>query len=357
VLRPGPNAALAPDGISIVATADGHPCALPDGRVCVFPIVRVDGDVGPATGNLATHDFVQVTGGVQPGYRVACGRLEVTEAGEAELEIEGDVVIRGAAIATTVRTGGSLRARTLRRCRIEALGDVHVEAEMIDCEIRCSGRVYVPRGRVVACRIVARHGVEVRAVGSERSAPCHLQFGVDPLRQGRLNDVQSDLANLRRRLRAARDEVTTHAQRAAMRAQERAAADEILTRLTAELQRMRGKPAARTLAADFLRQEKRRRAAAEEQAAHEAKAARARVEVSGVENEIRALRALSLELRSAIDDESGDANVRVHGLLRAGTHLVGRNARLEVPADHEAVLASERNPGGREAPAWQIVLA
>jgi uncharacterized protein (DUF342 family) len=300
---------------------------------------------------------VQVTGGVQSGYRVTCGRLEVGEVGEAELEVEGDLVVRGAAIGATLRTGGTLRARTLRRCRIEALGDVHVETEMIDCEIRCSGRVYIPRGRLVACRIVALHGVEAQAVGSERSTPCELQFGVDPLRQGRLNDVQSALAGLRRRLRAAREELAGHTLRATMRAQERTAADELLTRLAQELQRMRGKPAARTLAADFLRQEKRRRAAAEEQAQHEAKAARVHADAAGLENEIRALRALSLELRSAMDGEGDAANVRVHGLLRAGSHLAGRQARLELPADHHGVIAGERNVAGAgEVPVWQIVL-
>lgn len=356
VLRPGPNARLGPDGCSIVAAAEGCPCVLADGRVCVFPVLRVDGDVGPSTGNLATASYVQVAGNVEPGYRVACGRLDVSDVSEAEIETEGDVLIRGAGLATTVRAGGTVRARSLRRCRIEALGDVHVGAEMIECEIRCSGRVYVPRGRLVACRIIARQGVEALGVGSERSAPCHLQFGVDPLRQGRLNETQGALAGLRRRLRTVRDELTGHMQRAAMRAQERAAAEEVLNRLAGELQRMRGRPAARSLAADFLRQDKRRRVAAEEQAEQEAKAAKVRDEAAVLENEIRGLRALSLELRSAIDDDEA-VTVRVEGLLRAGSLLVGRHARLEVPDDHHGVTATEVNAGGREAPSWQIALS
>jgi uncharacterized protein (DUF342 family) len=356
-LRPGRNVAVAPDGRSLVATTEGRPVALPDGTVSVFPVRAVPGHVGPATGDVVFPGSVRVAGGVLPGFRVECGSLSCEEIGDAQVEAEGDVRVRGGLIGARIRAGGTLHARTIRRCRIEVYGDVIVECEVADSEIRCSGRLTVLTGRIVDSRVVARRGIEAQAVGSERSAPCRLQIGVDPMRQGRLDELQAQLAGQRRRLRDARETLQRHEQVRAMRVQERAAAEALMTRLRGELAEAGGKRNVRQLAADFLRQEKRRDALLADEVAQIEAAARVRDEVAAIEREMRALRTEAADLRRLVAGDGTPVAIRVHGSALRGTQLLGRHGRIELEAEHRNLTVRERNAGTREAPAWRMVMA
>ncbi len=65
----GTGARKSADGLKIIAQIRGRPELMGDGRVCVFPELKVKGDAGVATGHIRFEGFVDVEGAVQEGYR------------------------------------------------------------------------------------------------------------------------------------------------------------------------------------------------------------------------------------------------------------------------------------------------
>jgi len=58
----GPGTKKSEDGLKILAKVSGRPELLLDGKVCVFPELNVDGDVGLGTGHISFDGFIKVKG-------------------------------------------------------------------------------------------------------------------------------------------------------------------------------------------------------------------------------------------------------------------------------------------------------
>jgi hypothetical protein len=77
----GTGTKKSPDGLKIYAQINGRPELMGDGSVCVFPEIRIKGDVGLATGHIRFDGFVDVEGTIQEGFQVKAGRLAAKERG------------------------------------------------------------------------------------------------------------------------------------------------------------------------------------------------------------------------------------------------------------------------------------
>lgn len=355
-LRTGRNARFSSDRLSVVAVADGHPMVLADGRVSVFPAVVVDGGIGPHTGHVSFPGAVRVNGAVQAGFNVECGRLTAEEIGRSEVRAEGNVLVKGSVIGARIRADGSLHARTVRGATLEVLGDVFVEREVVDSEIRCSGRVRVLRGRIIDSQVIARHGIEAHTIGSERSKPCTLRVGIDPVRQARLDELGEELAAAERDLKREREALQRHEYRRGRAEDERAALEEQAANIRADIDNAAPPPTRERLSARLADIEGRLEALAEELRDHEAKVEAHQAAIAEIEERMAALRTRMDEIRDDMAAEGIRATVRVHGRLQAGTRIIGPNARMEVARDLQHVVIKERNVGTRDQPAWRMTI-
>jgi uncharacterized protein len=138
------------------------------------------------TGNIDFNGIVFVHGVVQDGFRVRCGSLVCNEIGRAEIEAAGDVTVFGGVLGAQVRCQGDLKCVHIHASRVEALGDVYAEKGIVDSKVKTSGKCVVKSGAAVASLVYAKRGIEAAQIGHERSRPCTLAIGFDPLMEKEL---------------------------------------------------------------------------------------------------------------------------------------------------------------------------
>ena len=178
-IKCGKGAVKTGDGMKAHAALNGGATLSSDGKISVFPRLRIPGDVDLHSGHVKFDGDVDVAGSVQDGFRVEAGRLTAGDILRADITVSGDIVISGGIIGATIRGDGNLKARFIHRARIHLLGDVVVEKEIIDSDILTNGALLVPTGKVFNSRLCAKGGIEAGQIGSEESRACRLEVGED----------------------------------------------------------------------------------------------------------------------------------------------------------------------------------
>ncbi len=185
-LLPGKNTELREGGLSLIATARGHP-VLQGGRVHVLPVFEVAGDVNFATGNIDFVGSVRIHGGVRYGFTVrAEGDIEVARTIEGGILVAGGNVtgkegIRGLGKGRVVAKG-NVSARFLENVTVEAAGDVIVGEAIMHSHVSAGGKIVVGGRKGVIVGGVCRAGedIEAKVVGSYLATATELEVGVNP---------------------------------------------------------------------------------------------------------------------------------------------------------------------------------
>ncbi|MCW7753144.1 FapA family protein [Desulfobotulus sp. H1] len=191
-IRAGNGVELSLDGQSTHALIDGQPHSTLGGKISVFPEMSIDGDVDLKTGHVSFNGAIRIKGSVQPGFQVKASSASATGINDADVQVEGDLVINGGIIGSRIRAGGMVQAKFVVDSEIIAFGDILVEKEIITSVVRSSSRVVLPKGKLIASEAAARGGIEIYEVGTEVAAPSHIFIGVDFY-------VQSEITRLRSR--------------------------------------------------------------------------------------------------------------------------------------------------------------
>ena len=223
----GPGTKRSADGLKISSRIRGRPELLADGKVCVFPEIKIKGDVGVVTGHIRFDGFVDVEGCIQEGYKVKAGRLAAKEVFRSEIEADGDVVVDGGIVGAKVVGRGNLKTRFIHSSQITVLGDVIVEREVIDSRIETNGAlIALPNGRVFTSQVSAKKGISAGQIGSPTSKHCSLKIGVDLNVESMIKKMKEEivqketekkricdsLARLNRVLRPAKEKVVQYSQ-------------------------------------------------------------------------------------------------------------------------------------------------
>jgi uncharacterized protein (DUF342 family) len=167
------------DPLKFIAQTRGRPELLDSGTICVSDVVVIPGDLGVETGHVEFDGHIEVKGSIQEGYRVKGKSLTADEILQAELDIEGDIVVLKGIIGAHIHTDGEIRARHLRDAVIDALGDLYIESEVYESRIETNGSFNMERGTILGSTISALRGINVKEVGSPSSLPSKLVIGID----------------------------------------------------------------------------------------------------------------------------------------------------------------------------------
>lgn len=178
-LKCGKGAQRAEDGHHILAKIDGTPKLSNDGKVFVFNMLNIDGDIGVETGHIEYDGQIEATGGVNSGYTVKAKGLRTKEIQDAVIEVDEDLVCDAGMYGSTIKVGGSLKAGHIHNCTIEVLGELVVKKEIYESTIETNSRCLVVDGKLMDSKIDAKKGIYAKDVGSEGSNPCELTVGFD----------------------------------------------------------------------------------------------------------------------------------------------------------------------------------
>jgi uncharacterized protein (DUF342 family) len=193
-LSPGEGAKTSEDGLKVFSTLNGTPKIMPDGRLCVLPTIKIDGDVGVETGHVEFDGHIDVSGAVQKGYKVKGKSLQAREINHAEIEIDEDIVVFRGIYGSDIKGGGDLKASHIHHSSIDVLGDVIVEKEIFESQIETNGKCVIGGGTVITSEISAKKGIIAHDIGTLAAKPSSLTVGIDHKLQRELSNIKKKIA-------------------------------------------------------------------------------------------------------------------------------------------------------------------
>ncbi|MNJ33144.1 hypothetical protein D3C77_278230 [compost metagenome] len=183
------------------AAIDGLVTRTDKGKLNVFPVYEINGDVDYSIGNIDFVGTVVIRGNVLTGFRVsASGDIRVIGGVEgAELIAEGSIEISGGIIGYNkglVKAGQQVKSSFIQDGNVSAGEDVVVTQSIMHSNVRagrdviCSGS----KGLIVGGNIQAGERVTARIIGNPMSTATSIEVGVLP-------DLRNELLELRQQLK------------------------------------------------------------------------------------------------------------------------------------------------------------
>ena len=199
-LKEGNGTIISKDQTQLIAQENGQVMFV-RGRICVQPVYRVTGDVGPKTGNISFLGSVYVGGVVLDGFEIKAGGNIDVHGGvqKAVIEATGDIIVRSGIHGGHVESNsGIVLARFIQDAEVYSSTDVLVldgiMRSKIDAggSIMCNGRL----ARIVGGRIRAKKEIRTRVIGSQAFAATEITVGIDPIILANLDSLNETKRNI-----------------------------------------------------------------------------------------------------------------------------------------------------------------
>ncbi|MCF6093810.1 FapA family protein [Microaerobacter geothermalis] len=202
-IKPGKNTVIDKENGLVYAAIDGQVSVSEDGKIHVFPVYEVNGDVDFGVGNIDFVGTVVVRGKVNPGFSIkASGDIKVYGLVEsAFLDCEGDIEISSGIIGHhlgEVKAGGNVKVSHIHSGIVSAKNDVIVSQSIMHSTIRAGGSVICQgsKGLIVGGTIQAGKKVKARSIGNEMATRTSIEVGVAPDLRDELKELLKEQKKL-----------------------------------------------------------------------------------------------------------------------------------------------------------------
>ncbi|MFY0542763.1 DUF342 domain-containing protein [Brevibacillus sp. H7] len=210
VIKPGKNVVLNQERTKLYAAIDGQVSFTDNGRVNVFPVFEVNGDVDFGVGNIDFVGTVVIRGNVPTGFRIkASGDIRVLGSVEgAELEAGGSVEIKSGIVAQEkghVIAGNDVKTSFIQNANVTAGHNVLVSQSIMFSNVRAGKQIICngPKGIIIGGVLQAGEKVAARIFGNSSATPTVLEVGVKPELRTELGAILKELQNIYENLRKA----------------------------------------------------------------------------------------------------------------------------------------------------------
>ncbi|MDK2836465.1 MAG: uncharacterized protein PWP21_1242 [Thermosediminibacterales bacterium] len=195
----GKNVYLSEDKTKCFASIDGQ-VQITNGKISVYPVFEIKGNVDPSTGNIDFVGNVIVRGNVLTGFKVtAKGDVEIYGVVEgAYISSGGNILLRRGVQGhdkAIIKASGNVLAKYLEHCNVEADGDIIVSDAIMHSNVSCGKRLQVSgrKGLIVGGLIRAADEVSAKNVGSPMATFTQIEVGVNPVLKEKFLKIKSEL--------------------------------------------------------------------------------------------------------------------------------------------------------------------
>lgn len=198
VLPKGKNTKILEDGVTLISEISGRILYM-DGRVSVFPILEIMGDVDNSTGNVEFLGTIVVKGSVLSGFSVNAGAdVEIEGSVEgATIKAKGNILImkgvQGGGKAV-IEAGGDVNVKFVESSTITAGGNITANSIM-HSNLSCGNVLTLigKRGLFVGGRAVVGNKIEAKVIGSNMATVTELEVGVNPVQLEEYKQAVADI--------------------------------------------------------------------------------------------------------------------------------------------------------------------
>ncbi len=155
------------------------------GSISVRQELVISGNVDFHIGNIDYIGSVRIKGDVLPGFTVQAKKGIVVQGsvrGAVLRSSEGDIEVKGfvhGGEGGKIVCGREVRAHVLQQILVEALSNIVVKKEAIDCQLRTQSALLIDAGSLVGGETLAVCGVEVKCLGNEVGRKTEIQLVSD----------------------------------------------------------------------------------------------------------------------------------------------------------------------------------
>ncbi|WP_150267710.1 DUF342 domain-containing protein [Paenibacillus tepidiphilus] len=199
----GKNVLIDGDGTSMYAAIDGLVTLTDKGKVNVFPVYEVNGDVDYSTGNIDFVGTVVIRGNVLTGFTVkSAGDIRVVGGVEgAELVAGGSIEVTGGIIGYNkglVNASKNVKVSFIQDGNVVAGEDVIVSQSIMHSSVRAGRDVICngTKGLIVGGTVQAGERVVARTIGNTMSTATAIEVGVVPELRNEMNELRQELRQL-----------------------------------------------------------------------------------------------------------------------------------------------------------------
>lgn len=173
----------------------------------VLASLLIQGDVGPATGNVESTRDVTIHGGVTDSMLVrSAGDVAVDGSADgAEIHAGRDIVLGGGAVGRDkcrCIAGRDITMRHVNGAFLQADNNITVASNAAQARIICGGRLQVLAGSLLGGHVTAAGGIACKNLGSAGGAVTLIEAGIDEglrrLAADRLPALEAQVAQLER---------------------------------------------------------------------------------------------------------------------------------------------------------------
>ncbi|KOP67661.1 polymerase [Bacillus sp. FJAT-18019] len=196
----GKNVVVNAENSAMYAALDGLLTKTEKGKINVFPVYEINGDVDYSTGNIDFVGTVVIRGNVLTGFRIkAAGDIRVTGFVEgAELDAGGSIDISGGIIGYNkghVQAGQDVKSSFIQDGNVIAGASVFVSQSIMHSNIRAAQNIECngTKGLVVGGILQAGEKVVARTIGNSMSTATVIEVGVLPELRNELADLRAQL--------------------------------------------------------------------------------------------------------------------------------------------------------------------
>lgn len=199
IFRYGRDLEVSEDGLELISKISGH-ITLDGDRISVSDTYTVPADVNVSTGNIDYDGGVVVTGNVLSGFSIkATGDVEVRGIVEnAYIEAGGNIIIgRGmqGMQSGILKAGGNIVAKFIENARSVEAGESVKVGAIIQSNVSSGQDVIVEgkNGIIIGGKIVARHMIQAKSIGTEMGTNTTLVVGVKPELKMRAEELKKNI--------------------------------------------------------------------------------------------------------------------------------------------------------------------
>ncbi|AIQ64426.1 polymerase [Paenibacillus stellifer] len=196
----GKNVVVDQEETSMYSAIDGLVSLTDNGKVNVFPLYEVKGDVDYTTGNIDFVGTVVIRGNVLSGFTVkSAGDIRVIGGVEgAELIAGGSIEITGGIIGYNkgiVSAGMDVKVSFVQDGTVNASQDIIVSQSIMHSSVRAGRNVLCngPKGFIVGGTVQAGEKVVARTIGNTMSTATAIEVGVLPELRNEMNVLRTQL--------------------------------------------------------------------------------------------------------------------------------------------------------------------
>ncbi|MEK3793036.1 FapA family protein [Paenibacillus sp. FSL R7-0204] len=199
----GKNVLVDQEETSMYSAIDGLVTLTDKGKINVFPVYEINGDVDYSTGNIDFVGTVVIRGNVLTGFTVkSAGDIRVVGGVEgAELISGGSIEITGGIIGYNkglVSAGKNVKVSFIQDGNVVAGEDIIVSQSIMHSSIRAGHDVLCngAKGLIVGGIVQAGERVIARTIGNTMSTATAIEVGVVPELRNEINELRQELRQL-----------------------------------------------------------------------------------------------------------------------------------------------------------------